>query len=269
MELFTLYDIILFICIGCFGGFLAGLIGVGGGVVYGPAILILLKNWNVPDDILFPLTFGTSLFIIIFTSLSATIKYQMAKAIIWKVVFLMSLFSIIGALIGVSITVNTPSYILQRLYGFLLLFAAYRILRELKTGTEKEPVFNLGYIAVCGFIIGIVSSTFGIGGGVVGIPLMIIVLHFPIRKIAGTSSGIIVLTSIAGVIRYITVCPPGTVLPEGSLGFINFYIALPFIAGAVLFAPVGAYLNGKMKTKSLKITFSVFLITMGIKLIFF
>ena len=269
MEIFTIQDIILFVGIGCFGGFLAGLLGVGGGVVYGPAILIILKKWNIPDEILFPLTFGTSLFIIIFTSFSAVIKYQMSKSIIWRAVFIMSFFSILGALVGVIVVVHSPAYILQRLYGLLLFFASYRILKQLTAAEDREPIFNITYLAVCGFIIGIISSTFGVGGGIIGVPLMILVLRFPVKNVAGTSSAIIVFTSIAGVIRYVMAGFENGFIPDGSFGFVNIKIALPFMAGAVIFAPVGAYLNGKVKTKSLKVIFAVFLISMGVKLIFF
>lgn len=269
MEVFTVQDIILFVGIGCFGGFLAGLLGVGGGVVFGPAILIILKRWNIPDEILFPLTFGTSLFIIIFTSLSAVIKHQISKSIIWKAVFIMSVFSMLGVLVGVIVVVHSPANILQRLYGLLLFFASYRILKHLTAAEDREPVFNITYLSVCGFIIGIISSTFGVGGGIVGVPLMILILRFPVKNIAGTSSGIILFTSIAGVIRYVMVGFENSLIPDGSFGFVNIKIALPFMAGAVIFAPAGAYLNGKTKTKLLRIIFALFLISMGVKLIFF
>jgi len=266
---FTIQEILLLILIGCFSGLLAGLLGVGGGIIFGPVILFLLKGWGIIDEIICPLTFGTSLFIIIFTSLSAVIKYQSMKCIIWRAVLIMSIFSVIGALAGPTVSVYSPSWLLLRLYGLLLLFVAYRILKEYKSIEFKEEIFKLRYLIISGFIIGFISSMFGLGGGVVGIPIMILVLRYPIKKIAGTSSGIIFFTSIAGVIGYINLGMKNFYLPEGSFGFVNLKIALPLMIGAISFAPIGAYLNSRIKVNTLKKVFAFFLGAIGIILIFF
>jgi len=266
---FTIQEILLLILIGCFSGLLAGLLGVGGGIIFGPVILFLLNEWGINYEIIFKLAFGTSLFIIIFTSLSAVIKYQSMKCILWRAVLIMSIFSIIGAQAGAIASVFSPSWLLQRLYGLLLLFISYRILKKYKSIETKEEIYKLKYLGISGFIIGFISSMFGLGGGVVGIPIMILVLRYPIKKIAGTSSGIIFFTSIAGVIRYINLGMKNLYLPEGSFGFVNLKIALPLMIGAISFAPIGAYLNSRIKVNTLKKFFALFLGAIGIKLIFF
>lgn len=265
----TIHGVLLLVLIGCFSGLLAGLLGVGGGIIFGPVILFLLKGWSINDKIIFQLTFGTSLFIIIFTSLSAVIKYQSMKCIIWRAVLIMSIFSIIGAQAGAVVSVYSPSWLLQRLYGLLLLFVSYRIFKEYKSVELKEEIFKLKFLSISGFIIGFISSMFGLGGGVVGIPIMIFILRYPIKKIAGTSSGIIFFTSIAGVIGYIIFGMKNFYLPEGSFGFVNLKIALPLMAGAVSFAPIGAYLNSRIKVNTLKKVFAFFLGAIGIRFIFF
>jgi len=266
---FTIQEILLLILIGCFSGLLAGLLGVGGGIIFGPVILFLLKGWDINYEIIFPLTFGTSLFIIIFTSLSALTKYQSMKCVIWRAVLTMSIFSIIGALAGATVSVYSPSWLFQRLYGLLLLFVSYRIFKEYKSLESKEEIFKLKYLGISGFIIGFISSMFGLGGGVVGIPIMILFLRYPIKKVAGTSSGIIFFTSIAGVIGYIMFGMKNFYLPEGSFGFVNLKIALPLMLGAVSLAPVGAYLNNRVKVDTLKKVFAFFLGAIGIRFIFF
>ncbi len=266
---FTNEIIFLLILIGCSTGLLAGLFGVGGGIVFGPVILFMFKGWNISDDIIFPLTFGTSLFIIIFTSLSAVIKFQSMKSIIWRAVLIMSAFSIIGAGLGVVTTVYSPGWLLQRLYGLLLLIVSWRIMKEYKTVENNEQIFKLKYLSISGFAIGVISSMFGIGGGIIGIPIMILILKFPIKKVAATSQGIILFTSIAGVLGYIFLGLKNLDLPGGSIGFVNIKIAVPFIIGTVAFAPIGAYLNNKIKGTTLKKIFAVFLAVIAIKLIFF
>lgn len=265
---FTIQEIIFLILIGCVSGLLGGLFGIGGGVINGPVILFILKEWNISDKIIFPLTFGTSLFIIIFTSLSAVIKYQSMKCILWRSVLLMSLFGIIGAYFGATVTVYMPRWILQRIYGLFLIFVAYRISKEFKSNEATEKKEKLIYLIILGIIIGFVSSMFGVGGGVVSIPIMILFLKYPIKKIAGTSSGIILFTSISGVIRYIFLGLKNFNIPSYSLGFVNLKIALPLMIGGMLCAPIGAYLNGKIKVLTLKKIFSLFLTIIGITLIF-
>ena len=266
---FSLYTVFLLIFIGCSSGLLAGLLGVGGGIIYGPVILFMLKGWNISENIIFPIAFGTSLFIIIFTSLSAVIKYLSLKSIMWRAVLIMSIFSIVGAGLGAYVSVNSPGWILQRLYGLLLLIVSWRITKEYKTDETIDELFKLSYLSISGFVIGFISSMFGIGGGVVGVPIMIIILRFPIKKVAATSLCIILFTSIAGVLGYILSGLKNINLPNGSFGYVNIKIAAPFIFGAVTCAPIGAYINNKVKTATLKRVFALFLAVVSIKFLFF
>ena len=269
MVEFTNDTIFLLIFAGCSSGLLAGLLGVGGGLICGPIILFMLKGWNISDDIIGPITFGTSLFIIIFTSFSAVIKYQLMKSIIWRAVLIISIFSIIAAVLGTFVSKYSPWWLHQRLYGILLFIVAWRIMKEYRSVDTGEEIYKLTYLSITGFVTGFISSMFGIGGGVVAVPIMILILKYPIKKVAATSSGIILFTSIAGVATHILLGLQSQNLPNGSIGFVNLKIAMPFIIGSVICAPVGAYLNSIVKTGTLKRIFSVFIVLIGIKLIFF
>lgn len=248
---------------------MAGLLGVGGGIIYGPVILFMLKGWNISDEIIGPVTFGTSLFIIIFTSFSAVIKYQFMKSIIWRAVLIISIFGIIGAVSGTLVSKYSPWWLHQRLYGMLLLVISWRIMKEYKSDETKEEIYKLIYLSVSGFVIGFISAMFGVGGGIVAIPIMILILRYPAKKIAATSSGIILFTSIAGVVGYILTGLKNLNLPNGSFGFVNLKIAIPFIIGAVTCAPIGAYFNNRVQVGTLKKIFAIFLAVVGVKLIFF
>lgn len=266
-DLWNIYTILQFAGIGVIAGILAGLFGVGGGLIMGPFLIFYLEGIGFPSEILVQFVFGTVLFIIILTSSLSVWRHHRSGNVIWRAVLPLGIFSILGAFAGATIVAYTPGSILKRVYGAALFFFAYRFIREIKSDTQIEPRYDLPAAIPSGFIIGLVGSLLGVGGGVVGVPLMALFLHYPFRKIAGTSSAVIIFTAISAVAAYIFHGWGNPLLPPGSLGFVNFSIAVPLMIGAFLGAPSGVYIHGKLPTRVLRILFAVFLAAEGVKLL--
>jgi len=265
----TLTSFLLLVLLGIFIGSVAGLLGIGGGMLMGPIFILYFQYYGVSETILFQMIFATNMFIIIFTSLSATIKYHQARAIIWQVVPPFAFTSILGAVLGANIAVHIPGSALRIVYGLFLLFITYRMFQQQKQENSSDVIFSWKYILPAGLIIGTIGAFLGVGGGIIAVPIMIFFLHFPLKKVAATSSAIIIFTSISAAASYIYYGWNITELPHGCIGFVNVVVAIPVIIGTVVGAPFGAWFNTRLPVKALRMIFGVFLGIIGIYLLFF
>lgn len=199
-----LLKILLLFLSGLFVGFLAGFFGIGGGVIL---VLILMNYYSVigfPPELYPKIAVATSLFTIIFTSISSTIKQYENKNIEWKLTFTMGIASIVSALVGSKIaSIASGSFIKTFIIVVIILAGIRMILAEnskvdIDDMTNYKSNVNSFSAIVWGFITGIVSVFAGVGGGVLLVPVMNSFMKIPIKRAIGTSSSIIILTSIFG-----------------------------------------------------------------------
>jgi uncharacterized membrane protein YfcA len=120
-----------------------------------------------------------------------------------------------------------------------------------------------------GFLVGILSALAGVGGGVLSIPVMHSMLKFPLKKALGTSSATIVITALAAGVGYVIRGWSNTLVPAGSLGYVDWLTALPLIAGSIPLAAFGAHVANKTKVTRLKQIFAIFLLAVAMKLLLF
>jgi len=120
-----------------------------------------------------------------------------------------------------------------------------------------------------GLGVGLVSSLAGVGGGVLSIPIMHSILKFPLKKALGTSSATIVITALAAGTGYVVKGWGNTLLPEGTLGYVDWLHALPIIFGSIPLAAVGAQVANKTKVTVLKRVFALFLLVVAFRMLFF
>ena len=252
-----------------FLGFLAAIFavmtGVGGGVFFVP--LLTLAYGFMPAQAV-----GTSLLVIVFSGLSASVSYARQKQIFFKTGLLLAVATIPGTVVGAFLTSVLPGAVLGLVFGVFLSIVAIRmittseIFRRRKTEqvrlkvveSERELFDDKKRFAIgfgLSFFAGLVSSLLGIGGGALLVPIMSLVMLMPIHAVVATSMFTMIFTSLSGVAQHYT------------LGNIDFAYALLLIVGAIVGAQLGAWLSKKISGATLRIIFAVVLIIVSVQMI--
>ena len=260
--------IALFIAVGSFCGFLAGFFGIGGGIILVPFLTLFFRSMGVAEEILMQLTFGTSLAVTFLASGSSTWQHHRQKSLLWSAVGIMAFGSIIGAWTGATIAVRTSSLVLKLVFTITLAAAAAGMFFEKRmTSEEIEPKSSFLWV-FAGLASGFIAPLAGIGGGVVLVPLMIYLLRFPIKKVVGTSSGVIIFTSAISTIKYIYHGWGDALLPKGCIGFVCPAAVIFLGISSTIAAPTGAKFNQKIKISLFKKIFGILLLIISIKILF-
>ena len=258
-------DYLLFILLGMGSGLLAGLLGIGGGIVIVPALFFLFHALDFAPDTLMQLSVGTSLAtMVITTSASAFVHYR-RRSIIWA--YTISFFPgiLIGCIGGVILADYLHSMILAKVFGiFAILLGLYFLV-------FKKPHFHFGRpqavkLSSLGTVVGFLSSLLGIGGGTIIVPILI-GFSIPMKSAAGISSAATFFVSVVGTVAYYIAG-----LDESHIHNALGYIYLPAFAlismGTLLTVSYGVKLAHKVHTEILKKIFSLLLIATGILMFF-
>ena len=248
--------------VGCIGGFLAGLLGVGGGLIIVPVIVWVLHASHFDGEHIQQIAIGTSLAVMVFTSFSSVLAQNKKGAVRWDIVKGMAPTMVIGTLIGCAIAGYVPSKALQWFFViFAYLVALQSAVRFAPKSTRQMPGM-LGR-GTAGTLIGMVSSWVGIGGGSMSVPFMTW-CNVPIRNAIGTSAALGWPIAVSGAIGYIVSgMAVSTELPAGSWGFVYMPAALTLVVATTLCAPLGVKVAHKLPPAKLKIAFGLLLFTMA------
>jgi uncharacterized membrane protein YfcA len=219
-------------------GFLAGVFGVGGGTVVVPILYQVFVWFSVPDDIRMPLCAGTSLALIIPTSIASFRTHRRATAIDIGLLRKWILPVVAGVLAGTILARYAPAALFKLVFVMVALATAARLifpnwLPKLGDGVLKR------FVAPYGLIIGASASLIGIGGGLLS--NMVMTLHGrAIHQAVATSSGVGVMVSLPGTIGYMAVGWDKTGLPPYSIGFVSIAAVLLLMPASLLTAKLGA-----------------------------
>lgn len=254
-----------FLGLGAVAGLLAGLLGIGGGLVLVPAMALLFAASGIGGESVMHLALGTSLASIVFTSLSSILGHQKHRAILWEDVAILAPGILMGAWFGGWLASHASSATLKPVFGIFELGVAVYMLRgtPVKQAASGAPC-SLWH-SLAGLVIGTVSAIVGIGGGTLTTPY----LSFngvALRNAIATSAACGFPIAVAGSLSYIWYGTRQTGLPPYSLG----YVYLPALAGIIvtsmLLAPLGARLTHRLPVARLKKTFALLLVLVAIKL---
>ena len=263
---------LLLIVIGLAAGFLGSLVGLGGGIIIVPFLLFL--SGGILGTLSPQMAVGTSLFTLIFTGLSSTLAYLKQKTVDYKSAYLFLIGIAPGSLVGgwANSYLNVEAF--NIMFGILMICMSFLLMvrNRLKpkkkdfngmvtrTYTDKEgQTYQYGYkkssAILVSFVVGFISSLFGIGGGSLMVPVMLLAFHFPPHVAVGTSMLLIFFSSIIGSGSHIL------------QGHVIWLYALALVPGGYIGAKIGAYVNTKMKSTTLVIALRIMLVVVGIKLI--
>jgi uncharacterized protein len=258
--------LIMYIILGAFAGLLAGMLGIGGGIVIVPVLIYSFKYQGINPDIVAQLAVASSLAIIIFNSASAVRIHLLNKAVLWPLFSSMAIGILLGSIAGVSIATNVSGSFLEKIIAvFLIIIAVYFLLQREVRKHRTLPDSRITMNAAGGGI-GFLATLFGIGGGVLTVPFLS--WHsVDIRQAIGTSAACGLLIAMVGATANIIAGWHNSELPTWSLGYLYLPAIVGILPASILFAMLGAKLAHSLNQNFLRMIFCFFLLLSGVNLL--
>jgi uncharacterized membrane protein YfcA len=255
-------DFLLLASMGALAGMLAGLLGIGGGIIIVPVLALVFEHQNVSLSVLMHVAIGTSLATIVTTSISSILAHQKHGAIDWRVFKLITPGILLGALLGSYVARLIPGENLRLLFVAFMFFVAFQMSRGMTAKPHRTLPGSPG-LATAGLVIGTVSSIMGIGGGSMSVPFLTW-CNMQVRRAVATSASIGLPIALAGTAGFIYTGWGIEERPPWSVGYVNIPAYLGIVIASTLFAPLGARLAHRISELVLKRIFAVFLVIVGI-----
>lgn len=266
LSSFGLFPVLLFLLLGGVVGIIAGLFGVGGGLLIVPALIWGLPVIGVSPAHTTHIAVGTSLATIVVTSLAAIRAHQRRHAILWRKVGLLSPGILLGAWLGGMLAGTLEGEVLQRVYGTFAVLVGLHLTFRGESGDAQKTLSASAVVSVGG-VIGLISALVGIGGGTMTVPF----LHhsgIEMRKAVATASACGLPIALSGAMSFIYMGWGQSGLPAGSCGYVYWPVALIIVITSSLLAPFGAALAHRLPGEKLKRVFGLFLVVVGANLLF-
>lgn len=257
---------VTYLLLGIIAGFLAGLFGVGVGLVLVPVLLLMFDAQNFAPEHIMHLALGTSMATIIFTSLSSMRKHHQLGAVNWQVVRNITPGILLGTAIGALTASKIPAQGLGIFFAMFVYFAAAQILIDKRPHASRQ-IPGIAGITSFGALTGWISSLVSIGGGTLVVPFLLW-CNLSIRNAIGTAAAIGFPIAAGGTLGYISVGAQIKGLPDLHVGYVYlpalFWIAL----ATMLTAPFGARAAHSLNVGLLRKLFAGLLIVLATKLLF-
>jgi uncharacterized protein len=178
--------LVAYLALGAFVGFLAGLLGIGGGMVMVPFLLILFQAQGFPFETKMQVILATSMATIIFTAISSVRTHHAKGAVNWQVVLTMAPGILIGAMVGTRIVAKLSTQFLAIFFTAFLFYTATQMLLNFKPKASRTLPGRTGLV-VAGMVVGVLSALVGAGGGFFSVPFLTW-SNVPIHGAVGTSA---------------------------------------------------------------------------------
>ena len=260
-------EILIYLLLGTCTGLLAGMFGIGGGSILVPSLIFIFYGMGFEGSVIVLMAIGTSLASIFFSAISSALTHHNKRSVEWQLVIPLSLGMILGALVGAGYAASLSSENLKWIITIFLIFVGIEMIAGFtKTLGDKDNRFiplSKFLTPIHGSWIGFLSSIIGIGGGSFTTPLMI-AGGYNIRKGIGTAAACGVPIAAAGAIGYMYYGQTDTNLPIGAFGYVFWPAVLCISFASVFSAKLGANLSHSISEQTLKISFGIFLIIVGV-----
>lgn len=258
--------IIAYILVGICSGLLAGLLGIGGGIIIVPSLFFMYHLLDVGVSDPMHLAIGTSLAIIALSSIVAMILYEKRQAIFWSVFKYLNIPLIIGSFVGVATSYALSGKFLAQSFSVIaLLFGLYFLfIKKVHKRGKKPEKYFVFFLGLC---IGFLATLLGIGGGVVAIPMFIMLMRVPNYSLVGTAATATFITSIIGTLCYL-IMGFNMISNDYCIGYIHVPSFLSIGIISLFTVPFGIKLADKLNVKILKKIFAVALIATSIFMFF-
>jgi uncharacterized membrane protein YfcA len=252
-------------------GVLAGLVGIGGGVLIVPFLYFFYGHpgWSgvtVPPGLHATLAHATSLFIIVPTAVRGVLSYHRSGLVAWRVALPIAGAALLAAIGGARLALLLPAGALKAGFGLFLIGSGVQLIWGRTPEPRREPRGPLLAMAVTGVGVGLLSALLGVGGGLVAIPTLIYLVGLELRRVAATSLAIVLFAAVSGTITYVVSGWGAPALPPGSLGYVHLAAGLPILLGSILAVRWGVLINQRLPTRLLRLLFGVLLGVLGLQL---
>lgn len=254
-----------FLALGLFAGFMAGLLGIGGGGIMVPMLTTIFLAMGLAPDYVVHLALGTSMASIVMTSISSMRAHHARGGVLWPTVKAMAPGVIIGTFAATFLAAKISAQHLAIFFALFMGYVALNMLRPKNAGTAEPKAVSKAELAGVGSGIGAVSALVSIGGGSLTVPYLSW-RGIPLKNAIGTSAAVGLPISLAGAIGYLLHNQPGLTLPY-TVGMVYLPGVLLMSAASFITAPLGAKLAHKLPVATLKKVFAVLLMLLSAKML--
>ncbi|KRW61482.1 sulfite exporter TauE/SafE family protein [Pseudomonas sp. TTU2014-080ASC] len=255
-------ELLLYLLLGAAAGTLAGLFGVGGGIIIVPVLVLSFTAQGVPTEVLTHLAVGTSLATIIFTSINSVLEHHRKGAVLWPVFAWMTVGILLGAGVGAATAAAIKGPMLQKIIGVFAIIIAIQMALDLKPKASRDVPGKPGLVGAGG-VIGWASAIFGIGGGSLTVPFLSW-RSVPMQKAVATSAACGLPIAVASALSFVWLGWGKPELPQWSVGFVYLPALVGIAVPSMFFARFGARLAHKLSPKLLKRLFALLLFSVGL-----
>jgi len=251
----------IFLALGAFVGFLAGLLGIGGGFTIVPVLIEVFAHEGFAREHLLPMAIGTSAATIVFTAMSSARAHHARGAVHWPVVRAMAPGLVVGSLIGPQIASALPAPVMAGMFGAFIWFAALRMIRNrppkaLRELPGKPTLFGVG----AG--IGLISGMVGTGGAFIAVPFLTR-CNVKLHAAVATSAAIGVPIALSATLGYVLAGLRKSGLPPHSVGYVYLPAVAAIVVTSMLLAPLGARVAHAWPVARLRYAFAAMLAVLG------
>jgi len=254
-----------YLAIGLAVGFLAGLLGIGGGMVMVPMLVFVFTAKGFPGEHMMHLALATALATIAFTSLSSVRAHHRHGGVDWAVARTMAPGIVVGSLAAALIAGFIPTRPLGVFFAGFMFYAAAQMFVEIKPRPGRQLPGKGGLFAA-GAGIGAISSVLAAGGAFLSIPFLAW-CNLPLKRAIGTAAANGFPIAVAGTIGYVAQGLRAPDLPQWSLGYVYLPALLLIVAASMPMAPLGARLAHRMPVKRLRVVFALMLFALGVRML--
>ena len=259
-------SIIIYMLVGITAGFMAGLLGTGGGVIIVPGLLFGLLELGLNDDVALHIALGTSLASIFFTASSSMKTHHERGYVRWDIFKQIIVGILVGTFVGTQTVGYLPSKPLKWIFILFLLTIAIQILLDLRPKpTRKLP--GVQGMTVAGLGIGFLSSFIGTGGASLSVPFMG-ACNVPAREVIGTSSAIGLPIALAGAVGNMVSGWGNPHLPFGSIGYVYLPALFFIVICSIPMARIGAKVAHRLSVSILKKIFAFTIVFIALQMLY-
>ncbi|WP_027179925.1 sulfite exporter TauE/SafE family protein [Maridesulfovibrio bastinii] len=257
--------LLTFIILGAVAGILAGLLGIGGGLVIVPILVFSFTPLGFPQEHLMHMALGTSMASIIFTSISSSMAHHKRGAVRWSIFKSITPGIIVGTFLGTCLASVMNTTLLKSIFVIFLYYVASQMLLNIKPKPTRTMPGTVGMFG-SGGVIGAVSSLVGIGGGTLCVPFMTF-CNIEMHTAVGTAAAIGLPIALAGTAGYIWNGIGVAGVPDWSIGYVYLPALIGIVAASMFTAPFGVKLSHSLPVSKLKKVFAVLLIVVATRML--
>lgn len=257
---------------GCAGGLLAGLLGVGGGLVFVPIFTNYLVVLGIVDDKIAQIIIANSMFAIFFAGISGSIKHYLSGHLYFKPVIISGVMASITS-IGATYLINHTSWYNKQVFAVIFISIAAYVAYSIFSGKSDkkqmvEEDFSSNKFLQIGGLGGLLAALSGVGGGIIMVPMLVKMLKMNIKKATAISLGIITIMALASSIYSMSIKLNTITNIPYTHGLIIFPMVVPVIIGCIICSPFGVVLSKKIPEKTIQLMFAAFLVLVILNMIY-